>query len=87
MSQRSASPWRHLRGDLYEVRVSTDSRDFRVLFAQEAKFVLLSLSAFKKRTQKTHSPRLSWPWRAWLIGVSEDVGHPSFGAIALTLYH
>jgi phage-related protein len=44
---------RHLRGDIYEVRADGDRRSFRVLFAQETKFILLSLSVFEKRTQKT----------------------------------
>jgi phage-related protein len=44
---------RHLRGDIYEVRAITDLRSFRILFAQEAKYVLLSLSAFAKKTAKT----------------------------------
>ena len=44
---------RHLRGDIYEVRADADRRSFRVLFAQETKFILLSLSGFPKSTQKT----------------------------------
>jgi phage-related protein len=44
---------RHLRGDLYEVRADADRRTFRVLFAQETKFILLSLAGFQKKTQKT----------------------------------
>lgn len=46
---------RHLRGDVYEVRVEARTRSFRVLFAAEGRRsqVLLSLSAFEKRTQKT----------------------------------
>jgi phage-related protein len=44
---------RHLRGDLYEVRADAEVRSFRVIFAQETKFILLSLSGFEKRTQKT----------------------------------
>jgi phage-related protein len=45
---------RHLRGDIYEVRADASLRSFRVLFAAEGRFgqVLLSLSAFEKRTQK-----------------------------------
>jgi phage-related protein len=43
---------RHLRGDVYEVRATVDTRSFRILFSQEAKFILLSLSAFQKKTQK-----------------------------------
>jgi len=44
---------RHLRGDIYEARAFSDRRGFRVLFAQDAKFVLLALSAFVKQTAKT----------------------------------
>jgi phage-related protein len=46
---------RHLRGDVYEVRADAPTRSFRVLFAVEGSRgqVLLSLSAFEKRTQKT----------------------------------
>lgn len=46
---------RHVRGDIYEVRVAGSNRIFRVLFAQLGAFqhVLLSLSAFTKKTQKT----------------------------------
>ena len=46
---------KHLRGDLYEVRADARTRSFRVVFATEGRYsqVLLSLSAFEKRTQKT----------------------------------
>jgi phage-related protein len=46
---------RHLRGDVYEVRADAATRTFRLLFAAEGKHgqILLSLSAFEKRTQKT----------------------------------
>ena len=44
---------RHLRGEIYEVRVTADRRIFRVLFAQETRFILLSLSGFPKGTNKT----------------------------------
>lgn len=49
---------RHLRGEVYEVRADADQRSFRVLFAQETKFILPSLSAFEKRTQKTPAREL-----------------------------
>lgn len=49
---RGLSRARHLRGDVYEVRADAEKRSFRVLFSKEAKFILLSLSAFEKRTQK-----------------------------------
>jgi len=44
---------RHLRGEIYEVRADADRRSFRVLFAKETKFILLSLSGFEKKSQKT----------------------------------
>jgi hypothetical protein len=46
---------RHLRGDIYEVRADAPSRSFRLLFSAEGSYsqVLLSLSVFEKRTQKT----------------------------------
>lgn len=47
---------RHLRGDIYEVRVETGSGlAVRVLFAEEGRFrkVLLSLRVFKKKTTRT----------------------------------
>jgi phage-related protein len=46
---------RHLRGDIYEVRADARTRTFRLLFSSEGRKgrVLLSLSAFEKRTQRT----------------------------------
>lgn len=46
---------RHLRGEIYEVRAESASRSFRILFATEGRYqqVLLSLSAFVKKTQRT----------------------------------
>jgi len=45
---------RHLRGDIYEVRVDGDRQSFRVLFAQEGRGrVLLALEALSKKTQRT----------------------------------
>ena len=46
---------RHLRGDIWEVRVETGNQAFRVLFSPEGHYkqVLLSLEAFSKKTQKT----------------------------------
>jgi phage-related protein len=46
---------KHLRGEIYEVRSDSRTRSFRLLFAKEGKYgqVLLSLSIFEKRTQKT----------------------------------
>jgi phage-related protein len=46
---------KHLRGDIYEVRADAATRSFRLLFAAEGRFsqVLLSLSGFVKKTQKT----------------------------------
>ena len=46
---------KHLRRDLYEVRAEAESRSFRIVFSAEGRFsqVLLSLSGFTKKTQKT----------------------------------
>jgi phage-related protein len=46
---------KHLRGDIYELRADASTRSFRLLFSAEGRFsqVLLSLSAFAKKTQKT----------------------------------
>lgn len=46
---------RHLRGDIWEVRVDGENRTYRVLFSAEGKFrhVLLALEGFTKKTQKT----------------------------------
>jgi phage-related protein len=53
--ERGLAAGKHLRGDVYEVRADAATRSFRVLFATEGRYsqVLLSLSAFEKRTQKT----------------------------------
>lgn len=46
---------RHLRGHVYEVRVSNGGRAWRVLFSAEGRrhHVLLALSSFEKKSQKT----------------------------------
>jgi phage-related protein len=46
---------KHLRGDVYEVRADAATRSFRLLFSAEGRYghVLLSLSGFMKKTQKT----------------------------------
>lgn len=46
---------RHLRGEVYEVRIFAARRSFRLLFAKEGKYgqVLLALTVFEKRTQRT----------------------------------
>jgi len=53
--ERGLEAARHLRGDIYEVRADGATRSFRLLFSAEGRYsqVLLSLSAFEKRTQKT----------------------------------
>jgi len=45
---------RHLRGDIYEVRVDGENCAYRILFASEGRFkqVLLALEGFAKKTQK-----------------------------------
>lgn len=51
---------RHLHGDLYEVRAEGRATAYRVLFTAEGarSQVLLALSAFKKKTQKTPKAEL-----------------------------
>ncbi len=49
---------RHLRDDIYEVRAESERRSFRLLFAKETKFILLSLNGFAKKTQKTPAREL-----------------------------
>ena len=46
---------RHLQGDIYEVRASGATQNFRILFAPEGHCnqILLALEAFSKKTQKT----------------------------------
>jgi phage-related protein len=46
---------RHLRGDIYEVRADGRQATYRVLFATEGRNgqVLLALSSFNKKTQRT----------------------------------
>jgi phage-related protein len=44
---------RHLRDQIYEVRTEAERRAFRILFAQETKFILLSLSGFQKKSART----------------------------------
>lgn len=46
---------RHLDGDIYEVRVGRGGQAWRLLFSAEGerRQVLLGLSAFEKKTQKT----------------------------------
>lgn len=43
---------RHVRGDIYEVRIVTTRSNLRVLFAQEARPVMLALVAYQKTRQK-----------------------------------
>ena len=46
---------RHLRGDIYEVRVRTREHAYRILFSPEGRggHVLLAVSAFEKKTRRT----------------------------------
>ena len=51
---------RHLRGDVYEVRVDGDRQSYRVLFAAEGAKgqILLALEAFSKKSQRTPVPTI-----------------------------
>jgi phage-related protein len=69
---------RHVRGDIYEVRVTGKDVIYRVLFATEGRYnqVCLAVHAFDKKTRKTDpndidlaEKRLSdWRWR----GISDE---------------
>jgi len=52
---------RHLRGDIYELRVDGDKQAYRLLFATEGRRsqVLLALEAFSKKTQKTPAVKIN----------------------------
>ena len=88
---------RHLQGDIYEVRAEAKTRSFRLLFSAEGRYshVLLSLSAFEKRTQKTPpseidlaESRLSRVAATWRGAEEEDQGQPhgSQAIVAWTLW-
>lgn len=51
---------RHLRGDIYEVRADGNKQTFRILFAEEGEQgrVLLALTGFSKKTQRTPSEEI-----------------------------
>lgn len=53
--ERGLEASRHLRGEIWEVRVDGERATYRILFAKEGRAgqVLLSLHAFKKKTRKT----------------------------------
>jgi phage-related protein len=55
VSERGLTAAKHLRGDVYEIRTDAATRSFRLLLASEGRHgqVLLSLSGFVKKTQKT----------------------------------
>jgi len=48
---------RHLRGDIYEVRIDGNKQTFRILFAAGGRYnhILVSLEGFSKKTPKTPS--------------------------------
>lgn len=51
---------RHVRGEIYEVRIAHDQRQFRALFATEGRYsqVLLAVEAFTKKTRKTPQDKI-----------------------------
>jgi phage-related protein len=55
VAERGLKASRHLREDIWEVRVDGENRIYRVLFSAEGRFqhVLLALEALTKKTQKT----------------------------------
>ena len=53
VAQNGLRAARHLRGEVYEVRAEAERQAFRILFAQETTFILLSLMGFRKKRAKT----------------------------------
>ncbi|HZL17497.1 MAG TPA: type II toxin-antitoxin system RelE/ParE family toxin [Polyangia bacterium] len=53
VTQHGLAAARHLRGEVYEVRAEVERQAFRILFARETTFILLSLSGFRKKRAKT----------------------------------
>jgi phage-related protein len=82
VAERGLRAAKHLRGDIYEVRVDSSTRSFRLLFSAEGRFsqILLSLSAFAKKTQKTpirELERAETRLRDWRDrGATEQRGRP-----------
>ncbi len=60
VQRRGVQAARHLRGEIFEVRVAGDRKQFRILFATEGGYnqVLLALESFTKKTQKTPPDRI-----------------------------
>jgi phage-related protein len=77
---------RHLRDELFEVRADGERVIYRILFAQEGERsqVLLSLLAFKKKTQKTPAAQIElaarrlrdWRSRAREVATQADDRRP-----------
>ena len=71
VAQNGLRAARHLRGEVYEVRAEAERQAFRILFARETTFILLSLSGFRKKRAKTppdeillaESRLADWRWR------------------------
>ena len=53
VAKRGLTPTRHLRDEIYEVRVTGQFVNYRLLFASEGKRNHVFLVAFTKKTQKT----------------------------------
>lgn len=60
VGEKGVQAARHLRGEIFEVRIAGDRKQFRILFATEGIYnqVLLALEAFPKKTQKTPSDKI-----------------------------
>jgi len=61
VQQRGIQAARHLRDEIFEVRVAGDKKQFRILFATEGDYnqVLLALESFSKKTQKTPPDKIA----------------------------
>jgi phage-related protein len=72
---------RHLDGEIYEVRADGRGVIYRVLFAPQGrrKQILLSLEAFKKKTQRTPPRSIALAKRRSAIGRSVARNHSNIG--------
>jgi putative component of toxin-antitoxin plasmid stabilization module len=72
VAQNGLAAARHLRGEIYEVRAEAERQAFRILFAQETTFILLSLSGFQKKSASTPPVRSRSPSPVLLTGEVAD---------------
>ena len=61
VAQNGLAAARHRRREIYEVRPEAERQAFRILFAQETTFILLSVSGFQKKSARTPPREITRP--------------------------